>query len=62
MPAQADRVVTGARSFSFYLHDKHKAALKEIAKEREVAERQPSVSLLITEALDKFLRELGKIG
>ncbi|MBW7995348.1 MAG: hypothetical protein FVQ81_02010 [Candidatus Glassbacteria bacterium] len=61
MPAQADRVSTEASSFTFYLFEKHKAALKQLAKEREVAGRQPSVSQLISEALDGFLRELGKI-
>lgn len=61
MAVQADRVVVEAKPFTFYLLEKHKTALKELAEEREVADRQPSMSQLISEALDKFLRELGKI-
>ena len=46
-------------STSVYMNPDHVRFLKQLADQREAAGRKPSISQLVTEAVDKYLRDLG---
>ena len=47
------------KSRSVYMNPKHEQLLKQVADHRETAGRKPSISQLVAEAVDKYLRDLG---
>lgn len=54
-----DRVNERHHSTSVYMNTEHVRFLKRLADQREKAGRKPSISQLVAEAVDKYLRDLG---
>ena len=59
MTAAIERINNESRSTSVYMNDEHLDGLKALADKREVAGRKPSISQLVAEAVDEFLKAKG---
>jgi len=59
--SEVDKVNKKQKSTSIYMNAEHVRFLKKLADQREKAGRKPSISQLVAEAVDKYLRDLGII-
>ena len=59
VPSKTDTVNEKHHSTSVYMNSEHVQILKQLAEQREAAGRKPSISQLVAEAVEKYLRDLG---
>jgi len=57
--SEVDKVIKKQKSTSIYMSAEHVRFLKQLADQREKAGRKPSISQLVAEAVDKYLRDIG---
>lgn len=57
--SETDTVNERHHSTSVYMNIEHLQCLKRLADQREKAGRKPSISQLMAEALEKYLRDQG---